>query len=312
MTTHRLRALFTCALLASASACVFDASSGPDGGSPPDAAAPMAPVIEQGDALDLEVRAGSSADDAFNAVTLSAVDDDLAPLGWRLAQAPAHGEASLDDDETLPGAPVTVRYAPTAGFVGADAFEVQVTDGDGLSDLVTVAVTVAPTLAIVLDGLPVGEVGTAYAATIAAAHAREAPLTWELADGVLPPGLTLGSDGVTATLTGTPSAAGSSPVRLRVREPSGVVAEREFIVHVNAAGAVPPVVADVLLPPGQVDQPYARSVGVDGGTPPYQIFAEAGAPAPGLRVLPHPGLARAVIAGRPTAAVASAPASWCR
>ncbi|MEQ1715850.1 MAG: Ig-like domain-containing protein [Hyphomicrobium sp.] len=69
--------------------------------------------------------------------TISATDKDGDTLTWSLSTAPAHGALSLN---AATGAYV---YTPAAGWSGADAFHVAVTDPSGASSLQRVDVTVS-------------------------------------------------------------------------------------------------------------------------------------------------------------------------
>jgi Putative Ig domain len=68
-----------------------------------------------------------------------------------------------------------------------------------------------PALQVTTASLPGATAGTPYTVTLAASGGGS--LTWSLADGSLPAGLTLGADGV---LSGTPSVPGSYTVTVRV------------------------------------------------------------------------------------------------
>ena len=68
-------------------------------------------------------------------VSLAGSDADGDPLGWSLARPAAHGTASIGSDGVL-------RYEPAAGFLGDDAFDIDLEDGRGGSDTVRCAVVV--------------------------------------------------------------------------------------------------------------------------------------------------------------------------
>lgn len=67
-------------------------------------------------------------------------DPDGDPLTVSAISAPAHGTASVNDDNT-------VRYVPDAGYTGADSFTYTVSDGNGGTDTATVGLTVRNTTA---------------------------------------------------------------------------------------------------------------------------------------------------------------------
>jgi hypothetical protein len=97
-----------------------------------------------------------------------------------------------------------ISGAPTAA--GTFNFTVKATNATG-SDTQALSITITATPvapAITTDSLAGGTVGTAYSQPLAATGS--APITWSMADGSLPGGLTLSSSGV---ISGTPTAAGT-------------------------------------------------------------------------------------------------------
>ena len=73
-------------------------------------------------------------------IELAATDADGDPLTWSITDA-EHGKAIFVDNQNT-GSPVTIRYTPSAGYEGEDSFDVEVSDGKGGTDSVTVNVTV--------------------------------------------------------------------------------------------------------------------------------------------------------------------------
>jgi putative Ig domain-containing protein/all-beta uncharacterized protein len=113
------------------------------------------------------------------------------------------------------------------------------------------------------------------------------PLTWTVVQNVLPPGLTLASDG---TLSGIPTASGFFSFQLKVTDSAGHAYTRWFGVSIYAVGDYP-----------ALDIPIGPDLGVwslggifvelraTGGVPPYH-FEQAGTPIPGMRVQDGPPL----------------------
>ncbi|MFD8479342.1 putative Ig domain-containing protein [Kitasatospora sp. NPDC059673] len=78
-----------------------------------------------------------------------------------------------------------------------------------------------------------GTVGVGYTDVVEATTQNPNPqLTWTLAAGELPPGLTLNPDG---TITGTPTAAGSYTFTVQVSDPVDGTSTREYTIVINPA-----------------------------------------------------------------------------
>ncbi|HMS22038.1 MAG TPA: putative Ig domain-containing protein, partial [Sphingorhabdus sp.] len=75
----------------------------------------------------------------------------------------------------------------------------------------------APTIAVTPANLPNATAGTAYSATLAGSGAV-APYSFSLTSGTAPAGVTLSGGGV---LAGTPTASGSFPFTVAVRDANG-------------------------------------------------------------------------------------------
>ncbi|MEZ4366653.1 MAG: putative Ig domain-containing protein [Kofleriaceae bacterium] len=102
--------------------------------------------ISQGDTTTLHVDEDSTLTGPFNSLELDAIDADAGPasLAWTIATAPAHGTAAvLRGAPSSSGAAVEIGYAPVAGYAGPDAFVVEVDDGDGHTDRISVEVDVS-------------------------------------------------------------------------------------------------------------------------------------------------------------------------
>jgi type II secretory pathway pseudopilin PulG len=94
------------------------------------------PVITQSDPVTLTVSFEMS-----GMLTLDATDADGDTLTWSITTQASNGAAAVSDTPT--GISQTVAYTPTAGYSGSDSFIVEVSDGNGGSDTITVAVTVS-------------------------------------------------------------------------------------------------------------------------------------------------------------------------
>ena len=110
----------------------------------------------------------------------------------------------------------------------------------------------------------IGVVGSLYTPfTFTAQSGPQAILTWSVASGTLPAGLTL--DPSTGTLAGTPLTAGSSSFTVQVTDGFEASAPRQVTLIVYN----PLRVYSPNLPSGVVGQPYSASVSASGGSGNY-------------------------------------------
>jgi hypothetical protein len=122
------------------------------------------------------------------------------------------------------------------------------------------------------------------------------PLTWTLASGSLPAGLSLGSSSTdTVNITGTPKTAGNSTFTITVTDATGAS---------NTSGPLNIVVSSLAftttspLPPGTVNTVYSNvQFAATGGTSPYTFSL-----APGSTLPPGLNLVMGLLSGTPTAA----------
>ncbi|MEK7269320.1 MAG: tandem-95 repeat protein, partial [Planctomycetota bacterium] len=95
-----------------------------------------APVITEGATTTVTMSEDGSPT-AFS-LTLNATDADADTLTWSISSDASDGSASASGT----GASKAISYAPDANFNGSDSFVVQVSDGNGGTDTITVNVTV--------------------------------------------------------------------------------------------------------------------------------------------------------------------------
>ena len=136
--------------------------------------------------------------------------------------------------------------------------------------------------------LPAGTASTAYPTqTFTATNALGAPsFTW-MQTGTLPPGLTFTPSSTTATLSGTPTTAGTyNNITVSVTDTSsGQVATQTFSITVSPAM----IITTTTLQDGTVGVPYSVPVNVTGGTGPYTWSISGGALPSCLSLSPSTG-----------------------
>ncbi|MCA2964874.1 MAG: putative Ig domain-containing protein [Acidobacteriaceae bacterium] len=191
------------------------------------------------------------------------VSGGMAPYVWSAVGTLPPGLV-LSPEGTLQGTP---------NGAGAYQFQLVVRDRDGRAAGKPCAIGVrrAP-LSISSCPLPPAQLGQSYEANLAV-EGGVAPYLWT-ANGALPPGLTVSSEG---RLRGIPARPGTSTFQLTVRDANGLVATQQceqFVTpnSLRLQGECP-------LPPATVGSFYRAQAIADGGIPPYRFRAEGQLPA---------------------------------
>jgi uncharacterized protein (TIGR03437 family) len=174
----------------------------------------------------------------------------------------------------------------TALTTGPSNFTVLVKDMDGLSASQPFSIFITPAAnpftITTSSPLPVGQVGTQYAQTLAATGAPQ-PYTWSVVSGALPNGLTLSLTG--GTLSGTPTAQGTSNFTIQAvggsaSQSGPPTASQAFSLSINPSVLV--VTSSSTLVPSTAGLGYARTLQAAGGLPPYTWSILSGAPPTGV------------------------------
>lgn len=120
------------------------------------------------------------------------------------------------------------------------------------------------------------------------------PLTWSVATGSLPPGISLSVQ--TGLLSGTPAKSGDFAVTFAATD-STLVQQQTAMAGFNLAVVTPPlVIVTPVLPGAVIGQVYGIMLQASGGTPPYVWALSEGSLPAGLQLDPLTG----VLAGTPT------------
>ena len=137
-------------------------------------------------------------------LSLAATDADSDPLTWSISTAAAHGTAGIAAPAS--GGSAALTYQPATNYTGTDSFVVQVSDGQGGIDAVTVNLTieeppnVVPVIAgpeLVAVSLSRNNFPNAFALSLSATDADSDPLTWSIASPAAH-----GTAGIVAPATG--------------------------------------------------------------------------------------------------------------
>ena len=223
------------------------------------------------------------------AATLSA-NGGTPPYRWSIKTGALAAGLSLSGNGSISGTPTATSAAPVT-------FELQDSSVPVLTQTVTLPLTVNAALVATTTSLPTGEVGVAYAATLAASGGTP-PYQWSVKTGALAAGLSLSGSG---SISGAPTATSAAPITFELQDSSAPVLTQTVTLPltVNAGLAV----TTTSLPVAQVGKAYTATLAATGGTPPLNWSISAGSLPAGLALTPSSGM----IAGTPTTAVNSAP-----
>ena len=196
-----------------------------------------------------------------------------APVVWAVSSGALPGGLNLSAQTGV------ITGTPTV--LGNVDFTIGASDSQSRATTRACAINVVPAALRMIVPEPVSDaiLGSAYRTSLQAEGGR-GPYVWSLAEGTLPPGISLGGDG---SLSGTPSATGVFPVIVRVVDADRGAATRSFTIRVIPARAPNVIFTDLpdIIQPAQ--QPRVRVV-LDS---PYPVALRGRL---ALRFTPDPGL----------------------
>ena len=219
--------------------------------------------------------------------TMLAASGGTLPYTWSITSG------TLPTGLTLTASTGAISGTPTGN--GASSFTAQVSDANSLTAAkpLTLTVVVSPPI-VITTSLPNGTQNAAYSATLAAA-AGTLPYTWSITSGTLPNGLTLAPG--TGTISGTPTATGTSSFTVQVSDANLLTAPQALTLTV----AGPPSVTTTSLLNGTENAVYSATLAASGGTLPYTWSIASGSLPAGLTLASSTG----TISGTPTGLGAS-------
>jgi hypothetical protein len=216
----------------------------------------------------------------------------VAPYTWTVVSGTLPTGLTLSTGGLLSGTPTRA---------GTYSFVIQVSDAEPTPQTAqkSYTISIASQLSITTSTLANGSIRNAYSATLQSIGGTT-PVTWTLATGALPAGLTLSTAGV---IGGTPSAVGTSTFTVQAADsgsPQQVVTQSLSITIVLSTLAI----ATTSLPQATVGSPYSTTLTSSGGNPPvtWSLAAGSGALPAGLSLS-----TAGVISGTPTGTAGTSP-----
>ncbi|QSQ12226.1 putative Ig domain-containing protein [Myxococcus landrumensis] len=217
---------------------------------------------------------------SFTAPTLSTAPPSFGVVGapYSFAFALSGGRAPLTLRLTSGALPPGLRLeatsiAGTPTAQGTSSFTLEARDANGRTASAPFQLIVRAGLTITTATLPDAYTDRAYGQSLSASGGQ-APRTWSLVSGTLPPGLSLLDTGV---LDGTPSSAGTTSFTVRVTDALGATDTRE----VTLASFLPPALGALAPQSVYVRDNVTRPLNVLHGKAPF-VFSSSGALPPGL------------------------------
>ena len=188
--------------------------------------------------------------------------------------------------------------------VNRDDDSISIFLGDGTGKFAAAAgspFVLAHQLLVTTTSLPEGVLSAAYNTTLQSIGGIGA-VTWSLATGTLPAGLTLNpSSGV---ITGTPSGAGTSAITINATDSANPPNSIAIPLSITVNAAAPAfAVSTASLPNGTIGVPYDQVLNATGGTSPSTWSVSVGSLPTGLSLNPTTG----EITGTPTSSTTTPP-----
>jgi hypothetical protein len=147
---------------------------------------------------------------------------------------------------------------------GSFPFTIRVTDAAGIATEKTFTLAVGAGFSISACPVPAATAGQPYSSALTIAGGEQ-PITWTIASGSLPAGLTLGT--ANGTLTGTPTQIGSSDFTAKASDKNALSAMRTCSIIVSAAGLT--ITSAASLAEAVLGTAYNQALAASGGRAPY-------------------------------------------
>jgi hypothetical protein len=160
----------------------------------------------------------------------------------------------------------------TATAAGTFPFTVTATDHNSFTGSQAYSLVVsAPAITVTPASLPNGQVNAAYSQQLSASGG-DAPTTFAVTSGGLPPGLTLTSAGL---LSGTPTASGTTDFTVTATDAHGFTGTKAYALTISSVTAI--AISPTSLPAGAAETAYSQQLTASGGIgSPYTFSVASG------------------------------------
>jgi uncharacterized repeat protein (TIGR01451 family) len=196
---------------------------------------------------------------------------------------------TLPNGLSLSGATLSGTPTGPSGTVNVTITAKDVNDCPGVASF-TIGVN-CNALTVSPSSLSNGTVGVAYGPVNMSLTGATGAVTWEIASGALPAGVTLSASG---TVSGTPTAAASASFSIRGTDANQCSGTANFSVTIDSAACPTVTVSPASLPPATLGVGYSQSISATGGTGPYTFAVSVGSLPGGL------SLSGSTLSGTPT------------
>ena len=230
-------------------------------------------------------------------ITTSSLPADTVGIAYNQTMAATGGTGALTWSISSGSLPAGLSLVAASGAItgtptsaGTSNFTAMATDTLGANGTKALSIVVNAPVSITISSLPADTVNIAYNQTLSATGGTGS-LTWSLNAGSLPTGLSLTSGG---SITGTPTAAGTSSFTVKATDTLTASATKALSIVVNAA----PTITTSSLPADTINIAYNQTLAATGGTSPLSWAISSGSLPTGLTIVAGTG----AITGTPTAA----------
>jgi Putative Ig domain len=230
--------------------------------------------------------------DQGQTVSLAAtLTNDSGAKGVTWSLSPATGAGTLSGQTAT-----AATYNAPASVSASTSVTITATSVAASTKSASVTVTVTPAPSVSTNSLPAGTIGTSYSQTLQASGGA-GTMTWSLASGTLPTGLSLSGGG---TISGTPTAVATSTFTVKVTDSGSpaMSATKQLSIVTNTAALA---ITTSTLPNGVIGTAYNANLQSSGGTAPTTWAVTTGTLPAGLSLSASTG----AITGTPTTAASS-------